>query len=61
MNQGRLHVTISIISTVLLISPVYLTSQGFWNSNAELSPDTIFHNGEILTMEQSPTQVEALA
>jgi hypothetical protein len=61
MNQGRLHVIISIILTFLLVSPVYLTSQGFLNSETDLSPDTIIHNGEILTMEQSPEEVEALA
>jgi predicted amidohydrolase YtcJ len=50
-----------IILTLLLSSPTYLTSHGFSDGEADLSPDIIIHNGEILTMEQSPTQVEAVA
>ncbi|MHA2149143.1 MAG: amidohydrolase [Candidatus Thorarchaeota archaeon] len=61
MNQHRLYFVVSIILTLLISFPMILASQGFWVEAAELSPDTIIHNGEILTMEQSPAQVEALA
>jgi predicted amidohydrolase YtcJ len=59
VNQHRLHVI--ILTTFLLIFPAYLTIQGIGKTNADLSPDLIFHNGEIITMEQSPSEGEAVA
>ena len=59
MNRRRLSVLILIILALSLFIPLYLDSQGFWNG--DLTPDTIIHNGDILTMEESPEQVEALA
>ena len=61
MKQRNLRVSILIISTLLLVSLVYFASQGFWNQQTDSPPDIIIHNGEILTMEQSPAQVEAIA
>ncbi len=61
MNQRRLFVATSVVLALLLVSLLYLASQGFWNETTDSSPDIIIHNGEILTMEQSPAQVEALA
>ncbi|MFW9956158.1 MAG: amidohydrolase [Candidatus Thorarchaeota archaeon] len=61
MKRQRLLVTTCIALALLLASLLYLASQGFWNDMTNSSPDIIIHNGEILTMEQSPTQVEALA
>jgi predicted amidohydrolase YtcJ len=59
MNQHRLHVM--ILLTFLLISPAHPALRGFQNANTDLSPDIILHNGDIITMEQSPLQVEAIA
>ena len=61
MNQRRMYVAVLIVLALLLLSPVLLASQGFRDSEVDPSPDTIIYNGEILTMEQSPAQVEALA
>jgi len=61
MIQRRLYAISLAIITLLLLSLLYLASQGFWNRITDSSPDIIIHNGEILTMEQSPSQVEALA
>ncbi len=61
MKRKRLLVTTFIALALLLASLLYLISQGCWNDMTNSSPDIIIHNGEILTMEQSPTQVEALA
>ncbi|MHA2428316.1 MAG: amidohydrolase [Candidatus Hermodarchaeia archaeon] len=61
MNQNRLHVIAAIIISFLLLSPAHLVLQGFGNRNVDLAPDMIIHNGTILTMEQSPAQVEAVA
>jgi predicted amidohydrolase YtcJ len=61
MKRHRLLVTTSIVLALFLASLLYLASQGFWNDTTNSSPDIIIHNGEILTMEQSPAQVEALA
>ncbi|MFW9864011.1 MAG: amidohydrolase [Candidatus Thorarchaeota archaeon] len=57
MKRRGLLVITSVVLAILLVSLLYLVSQGFWND----SPDIIIHNGEILTMEQSPAKVEALA
>jgi predicted amidohydrolase YtcJ len=59
-RNGLLAIT-SVVLLVLLASILYLASQGFWNGTTDSSPDIIIHNGEIITMEQSPAQVEALA
>ena len=61
MNQRRMGVIILIILSLLLTSPMYFTVHGFSDVDAATSPDTIIHNGDILTMEQSPAQVEAIA
>ncbi|MHA2043884.1 MAG: amidohydrolase [Candidatus Thorarchaeota archaeon] len=61
MNQRRLLAAFSGIIALLLVSLLYLTSQGFWNSPIDSPPDLIIHNGTILTMEESPAQVEAIA
>ena len=61
MNQRRMCVISLGILTLLLLSLLYLVSQGYWNGTTDSPPDIIIHNGEILTMEQSPAQVEALA
>ena len=61
MNQRRMYVAVLIVVALLLLSLVLLASQGFRVSEVDPSPDTIIYNGEILTMEQSPAQVEALA
>ena len=61
MNRRRLLVTTSVMLSILVVSLVYLSSQGFWNESPNSAPDIIIHNGVILTMEQSPVQVEALA
>ncbi|MHA2211774.1 MAG: amidohydrolase family protein [Candidatus Thorarchaeota archaeon] len=61
MNQRWMGVIVLIVLTLLLSSPVYLTSHGFSGKEADTSPDTIIHNGDILTMEEFPEQVEALA
>jgi predicted amidohydrolase YtcJ len=58
MKRRGLIIAASAILAILLASLLYLVSQGFWNETT--SPDIIIHNGEILTMEQSPAQVEAL-
>ncbi|MFW9888649.1 MAG: amidohydrolase [Candidatus Thorarchaeota archaeon] len=59
MKRRGLLVITSVALAILLASLLYLASQGFWNETT--SPDIIIHNGDILTMEESPTQVEALA
>jgi predicted amidohydrolase YtcJ len=61
MKRRGLLVATSVVLALLLASLLYLASQGFWNETADSSPDIIIHNGEIITMEQSPAQVEALA
>ncbi|MHA2058560.1 MAG: amidohydrolase [Candidatus Thorarchaeota archaeon] len=61
MKRRGLLVATSVVLVLLLASLLYIASQGFWNGTTNSSPDIIIHNGEILTMEQSPTQVEALA
>ena len=61
MKRRGLLVATSAVLVILLASLLYLSSQGFWNGTTDSSPDMIIHNGGILTMEQSPTQVEALA
>ena len=61
MNQYRLHFIVAIFIPFLLISPAHLVLQGFGIRNVDLGPDMIIHNGSILTMEQSPAQVEAVA
>lgn len=61
MGHRRMGVIVVIILTLLLSSPMYPTANGFSDDEAYLSPDTIIHNGDILTMEEFPEQVEALA
>ncbi|MHA1906804.1 MAG: amidohydrolase [Candidatus Thorarchaeota archaeon] len=61
MKQRRLLIVVLVIFMLIVGTLVYLASQGFWNETADSSPDIIIHNGEILTMEQSPGQVKALA
>ena len=61
MERRGLLVIASVVLAILLVSFLYLASLGFWNETNNSSPDIIIHNGEILTMEESPTQVEALA
>ncbi len=61
MIRSNLHHITAIAFTLLLSSTLCFTTHGFSNKEADLSPDTIIHNGEIITMEQSPAQVEALA
>ncbi len=61
MKRRELLVVTSFVLALLLASLLYLASQGFWNSTTDSSPDIIIHNGQILTMEQSPAQVEAIA
>ena len=61
MKQRRLFVVVLVILMLIVGSLVYLVSLEFGNSQTNSSPDIIFHNGEILTMEESPTQVEAIA
>ncbi|MHA1950864.1 MAG: amidohydrolase [Candidatus Thorarchaeota archaeon] len=61
MKRRGLLVTTSVVLVLLVTSLLYLASQGFWNETTDSSPDIIIHGGGILTMEQSPTQVEALA
>ncbi len=61
MKRRRLLGATSVVLGLLLASVLYLVSQGFWNITTDSSPDIIIHNGEILTMELSPAQVEALA
>ncbi|MFX0108300.1 MAG: amidohydrolase family protein, partial [Candidatus Hodarchaeota archaeon] len=61
MNRRGLTILGLIVIVLLLISLLYLASQGFWNRQDDISPDIIIHNGEIITMEQSPAQVEAIA
>jgi len=61
MSQRRLLAVSSGIIALLLVSLLYLYSQGFWNRPIDSPPDLIIHNGAILTMEQSPAQVEAIA
>ena len=61
MNRRELLVATIVVLVLLLASLLYLASQGFWNGTTDSSPDIIIHNGEILTMEQSPAQVEAIA
>ncbi|MFW9962358.1 MAG: hypothetical protein ACFFCX_02250, partial [Candidatus Sifarchaeia archaeon] len=61
MKRSRLLVATSVVLALLLASLLYLASQGFWNGTTDSSPDIIIYNGEILTMEQSPAQIEALA
>jgi predicted amidohydrolase YtcJ len=52
---------VAIIILFLLLSPAHLVLQGCGNRNIDFVPDMIIHNGTILTMEQSPAQVEAVA
>ncbi|MHA2212869.1 MAG: amidohydrolase [Candidatus Thorarchaeota archaeon] len=61
IKKSGLRIGVLIILTILLVSLVYLASQGIWNQQTHLSPEIVIHNGEIITMEQSPAQVEALA
>jgi predicted amidohydrolase YtcJ len=61
MRRRELLVTTLVVLAALLVSLLYLVSQGFWNQQTDHLPDTIIHNGAIITMEQSPAQVEALA
>ncbi|MFW9871318.1 MAG: amidohydrolase family protein, partial [Candidatus Thorarchaeota archaeon] len=61
MNQNKSHLIVVIVLTLILSSPMCFTSQGFSADEEELSPDTIIHNGTIITMEQYPEQAEALA
>lgn len=61
MKRRGLLVATSVVLALLLASLLYLASQGFWNEATDSPPDIIIHNGDILTMEQSPAQVEALA
>jgi len=61
MKQRRLFVVVLVILMLVVGSLVYLSSLGFWNSQTNSSPDIIIHNGDILTMEESPAQVEAIA
>jgi predicted amidohydrolase YtcJ len=61
MERRGLLVIASVVLAILLVSFLYLASLGFWNETNNSSPDIIIHNGEILTMEESPKQVEALA
>jgi len=61
MEKRRLLATISVVSVLLLAPLLYLNSQGFWNEPDGSAPDIIIYNGDILTMEQSPTQIEAIA
>jgi predicted amidohydrolase YtcJ len=61
MKRRGLLAATSVVLTVLLVSLLYLGSQGFWSEPPDSSPDIIIHNGVILTMEQSPSQVEAVA
>ncbi|MHA2142090.1 MAG: amidohydrolase [Candidatus Thorarchaeota archaeon] len=61
MNRRGLLVGTSVVLAILLVSLLYLASQGFWNDTTDYTPDIVIHNGDILTMEQSPAQVEALA
>lgn len=61
MKRRGLLVTTFVILALMLASVLYLGSQGFWNETTDSPPDIIIHNGDILTMEQSPAQVEALA
>lgn len=62
MHLRRISAIILINFTILLFFPIFLGSQGSWNnSKADLPPDTIIHNGLIITMEPSLAQAEALA
>lgn len=61
MNQRRMGVIVVMILMLILSSPMHLTSQRFSGEETDTSPDTIIHNGDILTMEEFPEQVEALA
>ncbi|MHA3963925.1 MAG: amidohydrolase, partial [Candidatus Thorarchaeota archaeon SMTZ1-45] len=61
MKRSELLAITSVVVTLLLVSLLYLASQGFWNGATDSSPDIIIYNGEIVTMEQSPAQVEAVA
>ncbi|MFW9809110.1 MAG: amidohydrolase [Candidatus Thorarchaeota archaeon] len=60
MTRRGLFLATSLVLTILLASLLYLGFQGFWKTS-ETAPDIIFHNGIILTMEESPSQVEAVA
>ncbi|MFX1368666.1 MAG: amidohydrolase [Promethearchaeota archaeon] len=60
MTRRGLLLATSLVLAILLASLLYLGLQGFWNA-AETPPDIIFHNGIVLTMEESPSQVEAVA
>ncbi|MFW9812361.1 MAG: amidohydrolase [Candidatus Thorarchaeota archaeon] len=61
MKRRGLLVATSAVLLLLLVSLLYLALLGFWNGTTDSSPDIIIHNGEILTMEQTPAQIEALA
>jgi hypothetical protein len=61
MNPNGLNLLSSLTLALLLISPAYLTSQELQNPNTNAAADFIFHNGDIITMEESPSQVEAVA
>jgi len=58
-RRGLLMVT-SLVLATLVVSLLYLGSQGIWNPS-DASPDIVFHNGVVLTMEEVPSQVEAVA
>ncbi|UCE10866.1 MAG: amidohydrolase family protein [Candidatus Thorarchaeota archaeon] len=60
-RRRELLVTTLVVLAALLASLLLFVSQGFWNQQTNDAPDTIIHNGEIITMEQSPAQVQALA
>ncbi|MFW9850902.1 MAG: amidohydrolase [Candidatus Thorarchaeota archaeon] len=59
MNCFRLHAM--LLFMFLLTSPAYISLGGILNADVDLSPEIIFHNGDIITMEQSPSQVDAIA
>ncbi|MFW9944893.1 MAG: amidohydrolase [Candidatus Sifarchaeia archaeon] len=61
MNPPGLQSVISVLLILLLISPAYLKPQEIQNPDVNLGPNFILHNGDIITMEQYPSEVEAVA
>jgi predicted amidohydrolase YtcJ len=61
MYHRNFFVIILINLMIFLFFPVSLSSQGSWNVKNALTPDIIIYNGQIITMEQTQAQVEALA
>ncbi|MHA2424830.1 MAG: amidohydrolase [Candidatus Thorarchaeota archaeon] len=61
MNRNRLPGVVFVVVLLLVGSLVYLDSLGLLGSQTNTPPDIIFHNGTILTMEENPAQVEAVA